>query len=402
MTISNNEKKYYICPVCKQRLLKDKEIPSEQISLTREHERCNICNNILLNEDKLMTVISNKLRILNIEFDTFLVACQIKSKPLNKKQKAIHDMVNYHGNNEFKKVLKRDMTRMISEKLHKTVDYKNPEVVILIKVRQKPYQHVQYEELYNVNVFIDSNPLFIEGRYRKLVRGIPQTKWPCTYCKGKGCEKCNNTGQQYENTVEDLIAKHLLPLTRGNSTKFHGSGREDIDVLMLGEGRPFVIEVKHPFTRKINLKLLRRVINRHSDGMIEVNDLKFVDKNRRASIKNSSVESYKIYSAIADFENGITSNDIKKIEKLSTIQQQTPVRVLHRRADLIRTRVVKDIQVERINSKQLRLIIKCQGGLYIKELISGDDGRTQPSVSSVTNNKAFCSQLDVLKVHIPN
>ncbi|MEE3419062.1 MAG: hypothetical protein VZQ62_07000 [Methanosphaera sp.] len=54
-----------------------------------------------------------------------------------------------------------------------------------------------------------------------------------------------------------------------------------------------------------------------------------------------------------------------------------------------------------MNSKKLRLKIKCQGGLYIKELISGDEGRTVPSVSSVTNNKALCTQLDVLKVHIP-
>ena len=47
--------------------------------------------------------------------------------------------------------------------------------------------------------------------------------------------------------------------------------------------------------------------------------VKFVDNNRRASIKNSSTESYKVYSAIAEFENGITSQDIKNIEKLEKI-----------------------------------------------------------------------------------
>ena len=139
----------------------------------------------------------------------------------------------------------------------------------------------------------------------------------------------------------------------------------------------------------------------HSDGKIEINDLKFVDNNRRAEIKNSSVESYKIYSAIAEFENGVTSNDLKRIEKLRVINQRTPLRVSHRRADKIRTRKIKDLEVERINSKKLRLKIKCEGGLYIKELISGDEGRTVPNVSSVSNNKALCTQLDVLKVHIP-
>ena len=271
----------------------------------------------------------------------------------------------------------------------------------MVKIRKKPYKHNPYYELRNINIFIDSNPLFIEGKYRKLVRGIPQTKWPCTVCKGKGCEACDYTGKQYKDTVEDLIAKDLLKMTRGSSTKFHGSGREDIDVLMLGEGRPFVIEVKHPFKRDIDLKFLRRVVNSHSDGKIEINDLKFVSKDRRAAIKNSSVESYKIYSAIATFKNGVTSKDIEEIEKLDVIEQRTPVRVEHRRADLIRTRKINSISAERINSKQLRLIINCQGGLYIKELISGDNGRTQPNISKITNNEAICSQLDVLKVHIP-
>ena len=290
---------------------------------------------------------------------------------------------------------------MIVEKMGKTIDYKNPEVIINIKIRKKAYPHNPYPEISNLTVFIDSNPLFIEGKYRKLVRGIPQTKWPCTKCKGKGCDACDGTGQQYKETVEGLIGKHLQPMARGKSIKFHGSGREDIDVLMLGEGRPFVIEVKHPFVRSIDLKLLRRVVNSHSDGKIEINDLKFVDNNRRASIKNSSVESYKVYSAIAEFEHGVTSNDVRKIEGLNVIEQRTPIRVSHRRADKVRTREVKSLEVERINSRKLRLIIKCEGGLYIKELISGDMGRTIPSVSSVTDNNAVCTQLDVLKVHIP-
>ena len=93
----------------------------------------------------------------------------------------------------------------------------------------------------------------------------------------------------------------------------------------------------------------------------------------------------------------LQSKDIYNIEKLKTMNQRTPIRVEHRRADLIRTREIKNIEVERINSKKLHLIIKCQGGLYIKELISGDNNRTKPSVSSITNNQAECTQLDVLK-----
>ena len=46
------------------------------------------------------------------------------------------------------------------------------------------------------------------------------------------------------------------------------------------------------------------------------------------------------------------------------------------------------------------MIIECEGGLYIKELISSDEGRTSPSVSEILGKKAFCVQLDVLEVNI--
>lgn len=48
------------------------------------------------------------------------------------------------------------------------------------------------------------------------------------------------------------------------------------------------------------------------------------------------------------------------------------------------------------------MIIYCDGGLYIKELISGDDGRTNPSVSSILNKNCICKELDVLKIHDNN
>lgn len=406
MTSKKNTNKkdnnYVLCPNCFSRIKKNIEKmenpPIQQITGT---QKCSMCNNILLHEDKIFNLILKKIKMLDIEFDTFLIACQINNNSMNKNEKAVYKKVQYTGHNDIKHQLRRDLNKLLEKKLGKKVDSKHPEVVIMVKIRKKPYKYNPYKEIRNINIFIDSNPIFIEGKYRKLVRGIPQTKWPCTYCKGKGCKECDYTGQQYKYTVEGLISKQLLSLTKGSSTKFHGSGREDIDVLMLGEGRPFVIEVKHPFKRKIDLKFLRVLVNSHSNGKIEINDLKYVDKERRATIKNSSVESYKVYSAIAEFENGITSKDIEKIEKLNIINQRTPIRVEHRRADLIRTRKINKIEVERLNSKKLRLTINCQGGLYIKELISGDDGRTKPSISSITNNQGICSQLDVLEVHIP-
>jgi tRNA pseudouridine synthase 10 len=51
-----------------------------------------------------------------------------------------------------------------------------------------------------------------------------------------------------------------------------------------------------------------------------------------------------------------------------------------------------------MSPQKAEMKIRCQGGLYVKELVTGDDGRTVPSVSEVLNNKAKPLKLDVLNV----
>jgi tRNA pseudouridine synthase 10 len=50
-----------------------------------------------------------------------------------------------------------------------------------------------------------------------------------------------------EASVEEIIGNAILPYLRGDRYKFHAAGREagreDIDVRMLGSGRPFLAEV---------------------------------------------------------------------------------------------------------------------------------------------------------------
>ena len=87
-------------------------------------------------------------------------------------------------------------------------------------------------------------------------------------------------------------------------------------------------------------------------------------------------------------------------EKLSgaLIKQQTPLRVVHRRADLTRERYIYKLKVKKVSLKRAMLEIHCQGGLYVKELVSGDEGRTNPNVSDLLANRAKTLKLDVLKV----
>jgi len=250
------------------------------------------------------------------------------------------------------------------------------------------------------DVKVQVNPLYIAGRYKKLVRGLPQSKWFCTNCRGKGCEKCNWTGKRYPESVEELISEPILKATGGTKSSFHASGREDVDARMLGKGRPFVIEIAQPKRRFLDLKQVEEAVNAYAKGRVEVSGLRFVDKDFVRKLKRAE-SAQKEYRVTVEFEKEVTDADLELLEEKLTgavIRQRTPLRVLHRRADLTREKYIYEVKAKRLSPNRAELKVRCQGGLYVKELVTGDDGRTTPSVSEILGNKAKPIKLDVLKV----
>ncbi len=243
-------------------------------------------------------------------------------------------------------------------------------------------------------------PVYVYGRYRKLKRGISQSRWVCSWCRGRGCERCGYSGYKYPLSVERLIGEPMKEIFKASDYKIHGAGREDIDVRMLGRGRPFIMEVLNPRRRSVDLRELERIINERGEGKVEVLDLRLTDKKEIVSLKRAHAR--KIYRIKVQVEN-FTEKEAKILEeKLSgaEIRQRTPIRVLGRRADRIRRRKVYEFRVERFDRDGFTAVLSCDGGLYIKELISGDEGRTSPSVSELLNKKAKFVELDVMDVLI--
>jgi len=72
---------------------------------------------------------------------------------------------------------------------------------------------------------------------------------------------------------------------------------------------------------------------------------------------------------------------------------------MHRRADKLRVKRVHELKATRVDGTRIELVVRCQGGLYVKELISGDGGRTKPSVSEALGTEARCIELDVISVN---
>ena len=82
----------------------------------------------------------------------------------------------------------------------------------------------------------------------------------------------------------------------------------------------------------------------------------------------------------------------------ATIEQDTPQRVSHRRAAKTRIREVYDISGDLDSETTATVDVHGEGGLYVKELISSDEGRTEPSLAGELGVGAEVTALDVLEV----
>ena len=346
--------------------------------------KCSICHGKVELVDSLTR---KALQVIaDYEFTTFLVGIELPLQ-IEEREDEFNAAVNVGYCESMKHEFGRLLGKAIAKQTGKEADYLKPDIVFIFN----PFLGT---------VRLQINPLFVAGRYRKLVRTIPQSKWFCSNCRGRGCEKCGGTGKLYPESVEELSSKPLLEATLGAEAFLHASGREDIDARMLGTGRPFVIEVSQPLKRFVDLNQIEAQVNSSAVGKVEVSGLHFTTKDFVRHLKNGE-GAQKEYQLLAEFENDPSEKDLRTIEERLSgicIKQQTPLRVLHRRADLIREKYIYQVKVKKVSLKRVLMEIRCQGGLYVKELVSGDEGRTNPNVSDLLNNRAKTLKLDVLNV----
>lgn len=325
-----------------------------------ERKKCHICEGAFDNLDNLAEKVAKAGK--NIEFSTFLVGTKL-SFDLISREESLWERVGIDYCEPLKAELNRELGKIV-EKKTKAKFHSRPDINFLV-------------EIPNGSVSIQTNPIFIYGEYQKLVRGIPQTRWP---------------SKKYKTSVEEIMAAPFMKATHGAGHKLHGLGREDIDARCLG-WRPFVLEILEPKKRALNLKQLTKKVGKG----IKVRNLRPSNIEEVRRIKEERAE--KSYLAIVVCE-GIVKKDLEKLKSMvGEIKQKTPERVLHRRADKFRHRKLKSLKTKFINSKKFTLEVRGEAGLYVKELISGDNGRTVPSVSSVLGQACLCKELDVTAIH---
>ncbi len=344
---------------------------------------CYLCNGLFGEVEKFAGLAEKASK--EYEFSTFLVGTKVDPEIVEREESFWTD-VGANETESIKVELNRETGKALEKRLGKTVDFANPEMVFLV------------DTMFD-RVVLDVAPLFVYGRYRKYSRELPQTRWPCRECRGKGCPHCNGKGRMYDSSVQDLTGPIVMARAKGEDDFFHGMGREDIDARMLGNGRPFVMEVRRPRVRTLDLGAIEQEINAKAGGVVDVSGLRKSTRTEMRGIKESThSKTYRVRVRFqSDFDHGKLNEVVTSLAG-KPISQHTPNRVAHRRADLERIRTVRSIVLEQASGAEAVFVVEADSGTYIKELMHGDGGRTQPNVAGIVGVPCEVLELDVIGI----
>ena len=250
-----------------------------------------------------------------------------------------------------------------------------------------------------------ASPVYVAGRYAKFARDVPQSPW----------SNCPVKWARATESVQDALEDAIVKSAHADGAKFNSSGREDLDVRMLGDGRPFVLEVHNPkaSTSELRENLIRAEAFMNQSSFLKTDvkafNLRAVPKEtyKNVGLRLDSNEKEKSYSCVCICDPPVpmdsTICDVVSAMKDVELKQQTPIRVSHRRSDLVRPRTLREIKVSVVPGTRGRCVyvdLRAEAGTYIKEFCHGDGGRTNPSLGDLLGNGTKCDiiQLDVTKV----
>ena len=343
---------------------------------------CPLCEDIFSMVPRFAEAVAEKVNTVGSE--NFLVGCRVDPEQVKREK----ELIEKFGLSETAEPLKPELNREIGKAalpmINRRVEFKEPEVVACIDTRF-------------ADVTLDCAPLFIAGRYNKYSRESPQTRWPCRVCHGKGCPRCHGAGKMYQTSVQEEIGRIALEMAGGKEDFFHGMGREDIDARMLGTGRPFVLEISQPKRRDIDLDELERKAN--ESILAQYHGLHFVPRAEVAEYKGSDPDKTYRAKVISDgpYDRDRVMQVVSSFKDVD-LAQRTPVRVEHRRADLVRNRRIYWLKADNFTDEGFDLLLKTQSGTYVKEFVSGDGGRTDPNLSELVGAKLTVDLLDVTDI----
>jgi tRNA pseudouridine(54/55) synthase len=237
--------------------------------------------------------------------------------------------------------------------------------------------------------------IFLSGKYKKFSRKISQSIWFV------------NSEEKPTTSIEEKAIEHVKNSMFGNlkvdcTFLFSASGREDMDVRMLGDGREFALELA-------NCDHLDWLLN--SDGTMKEEFGDYKDENMHLFnfrlttgkivkyLATASETHTKVYECVVCVVKGhLEDENVKSLESIKdlVVKQYTPVRTLHRRVNACRDKVLHKISVVHREGNIMRVRLETAAGFYVKEFVHGDLGRTTPSLGDLL----YIEQMDILQLDV--
>ncbi len=339
-----------------------------------ESIECYICGNKLSRKyfEELAKKIAEELEKHNAS--TFIVGVSIPQE-LALRELSVYGETGLMASESIKNEIKREVGKLVRDLYGYTPDFENPDVMVVI-------------DYVSGDIGLIVNPILLEGRYWKRGRNISHTPW---FTREGGA-------RVYPYSLYDFFNDGLKELYEADEVVIHASGREDVDARMLGDGRPLVIEIKRPRFRSIDLGIVNDLLK---SDLIEAIVFGESTRSRIEYLKGEGSKKRKAYKLLVYSEKKLSREDLVNLEKYfvdRVIQQRTPTRILRRKKDRIRIRRVYEVKNHYIDEHLFETLIYCDGGLYVKELIHGDNGRTTPSFADVLKTKLYPIEIDVFGI----
>lgn len=367
---------YQLCQLCAERHQKH-----PRAAKAKSPENCFICGGIFSQTEELCRSALKTAGEQKFEWADFSVQTTIPRKILVREEELFDEDLNFAIS------AKNQLNRIAGD--------------FIANLSGKPYVAQNAQMIFRIDFTLakaraEPQALFFFTRYRKLSRNYCQHLWVCGKCRGRGCKACESKGENYPS-VEGAIKEFFAPAFGASDVQLHASGREDVDVITEGSGRPCIIEIIHPRQRSIDaVRISEALAKKHP---IELLEIRACRPSYVESVCTSHFE--KEYKVLIDAGRDVSLSEIEAIVARSPLMlnQRTPTRVAQRRADLVRKRRVLSMRLLSHSGSEFTLSLRTDAGTYIKEFVNGDNGRTVPSISSILNSPSKCKQLNVTHIY---
>ncbi len=263
--------------------------------------------------------------------------------------------------------LKREIGKGVSRSYGFEPDFSDPEIMLILDISRE-----------SIEAVIPS--LIVSSRVVKLVRGV-------SFKKRLG-----------KRSLEDIVERVAEDL--GEGVRISIPVRDTSRYRILGEGCYSILEIRSPKPGRRSLEVISNTINK-GQGIYIIN---VIGKGRRRDVEDLAARvkriTYRIY-VYSDKKLGDIEIEKLKSQSPITLEQRTPKRIVERGGvERIYRGDLKIEAIHRISEKTFEIIASTSSKIYIEEAITGDEGRTSPSLSSILSTDLKPLEIDVIRIEL--